>query len=226
LRKKAAWLQEALDYQFQDEGLLQQALTHRSAPGPNNERLEFLGDSVLQVTISEVVFRARAGATEGKLSRLRSSLVKDTMLARIARDLDIGEHLILGPGEKKSGGHRRGSILADALEAIFGAVYLDAGIAAATSVIYKAYGDRLHDIPDAASARDPKSQLQEWLQGRALPLPDYQLAKTSGKAHKQTFDVSCEVAELDWKTMGQGTTRRDAEQEAARSMLDLVSDAD
>jgi ribonuclease-3 len=224
LRKSTAWLKKRLAYQFQDEGLLTQALTHRSASGNSNERLEFLGDAVLQVAVSEVVFRTRATASEGQLSRLRSSLVKDTTLAAIALELELGEHLILGPGEKKSGGFRRGSILADSLEAIFGAVYLDRGMDAATKVIFKAYGGRLRDIPDAASARDPKSRLQEWLQGRALALPEYQLQKTSGKAHKQVFDVSCEIAELDKKTRGQGTTRRNAEQEAARNMLELVVD--
>jgi len=222
LEKAANWLKESLDYEFQDEGLLRQSLTHRSAPGASNERLEFLGDSVLQVTISEVVFRARAGADEGELSRLRSSLVKDTTLAEIASELGVGTYLILGPGEKKSGGYRRASILADTLEAIFAAVFLDRGIEAAAGVIYKAFGERLSDFPDKADLRDPKSQLQEWLQSRRLALPDYQLEKTSGKAHKQVFHVSCSIAELDRKTAGQGSTRRDAEQVAAESMLQLV----
>lgn len=221
--KATPWLRQSLDYEFQDAGLLRQALTHRSASGPNNERLEFLGDSVLQVTISELVFRARAEADEGQLSRLRSSLVKDTTLAEIASGIGIGEHIILGPGEKKTGGHRRASILADALEALFGAVFLDRGIVAAARVIHTAFGDRINEIPDEAELRDPKSQLQELLQSRKLALPDYQLVKTSGKAHKQIFAVSCSIPELDVSTAGNGSTRRDAEQNAAREMLDLVA---
>lgn len=217
--KATAWLKNSLAYEFKDAGLLRQALTHRSAAGESNERLEFLGDSVLQITISDLVFRARAGATEGQLSRLRSSLVKDVTLAEIAAELGIGAYLILGPGEKKSGGHRRSSILADALEALFGAVYLDRGIDAAITVIHTAFGERLHDIPDEAALRDPKSRLQEWLQSRGLALPDYNLDQTTGKAHKQTFAVSCNIAQLKHKSSGQGSTRRDAEQEAARAML-------
>jgi ribonuclease-3 len=145
--------------------------------------------------------------------------VKDATLAEIAGDIGLGAHLILGPGEKKSGGHRRASILADALEAIFGAVFLDRGIDAATRVIYKALGERLSNIPDEADLRDPKSQLQEWLQSRRLALPVYQLEKTHGKAHRQTFYVSCSIGDVDKKTSGEGSTRRDAEQVAARSML-------
>ena len=221
--KAAPWLKQCLNYEFQDDGLLRQALTHRSASGPNNERLEFLGDSVLQVTISELVFRARAEADEGQLSRLRSSLVKDTTLAEIASEIGIGEHIILGPGEKKTGGHRRASILADALEALFGAVFLDRGIAAAATVIHSAFADRISNIPDEADMRDPKSRLQEMLQARKLALPDYQLENTSGKVHKQIFAVSCSIPELDVSTPGTGSTRRDAEQEAAQAMLDLVA---
>lgn len=217
--KATAWLKKSLSYEFEDVGLLRQALTHRSAAGESNERLEFLGDSVLQITISDLVFRARAGATEGQLSRLRSSLVKDVTLAEIAAELGIGSYLILGPGEKKSGGHRRSSILADALEALFGAVYLDRGIDAATTVIHTAFGKRLQEIPDEAALRDPKSRLQEWLQSRGLALPEYTLEQTTGKAHKQTFEISCNIVELEQTSSGQGSTRRDAEQEAARAML-------
>ena len=223
LDKAAAWLKENLDFEFSDQGLMQQALTHRSAPGNNNERLEFLGDAVLQVTISEVVFRARAGATEGQLSRLRSSLVKDSTLAKIAAELKLGDLIILGPGERKSGGHRRASILADALEAIFGAAFLDQGIEAARQVIYKAYGERLENIPQAAELRDPKSRLQEWLQSHAMQLPEYRIDKTSGKAHRQIFDVSCIVADAGLTTSGSGATRRDAEQNAARAMYEQLT---
>lgn len=218
----AAWLKQSLAYTFEDEQLLKQALTHRSAPGPNNERLEFLGDAVLQLVASELVFEKTPNASEGQLSRLRSTLVKDTTLAEIAADLGVGEFLILGSGEKKSGGHRRSSILADALEAIFGAIYLDAGLEGARQVIHKAYGERLHDLPEAADLRDPKSRLQEHLQGRKMALPDYAVQNISGKAHKQSFEVSCSIAELDAVTVGAGLTRRDAEQEAALAMLDKI----
>lgn len=220
--KAAAWLHKSLAYTFEDDALLRRALTHRSAPGPNNERLEFLGDSVLQLVISELVFEETRDASEGQLSRLRSSLVKDTMLAEVAQSLGIGEHLILGSGEKKSGGHRRSSILADALEAIFGAVFLDAGLAGAREIIHRAYGDRLHKLPESADLRDPKSRLQEFLQGRKMALPDYTMQKISGKAHKQSFEVACSIPELDAVAIGTGSTRRDAEQEAALVMLKKI----
>jgi ribonuclease-3 len=222
LDKAAAWLKQSLAYAFEDEQLLKQALTHRSAPGPNNERLEFLGDAVLQLVASELVFEKTPNASEGQLSRLRSTLVKDTTLAEIAADLGVGEFLILGSGEKKSGGHRRSSILADALEAIFGAIYLDVGLEGARQVIHKAYGERLHDLPEAADLRDPKSRLQEHLQGRKMALPDYAVQNISGKAHKQSFEVSCSIAELDAVTVGAGLTRRDSEQEAALAMLEKI----
>ncbi len=220
--KAAAWLQQSLAYIFSDEQLLRQALTHRSAPGANNERLEFLGDAVLQLVISGLVFENTDNASEGQLSRLRSTLVKDTTLAEVAATLGIGDHLILGPGEKKSGGHRRSSILADALEAVFGAVYLDAGLEGAVSVIRAAYGDRLHELAEFADLRDPKSRLQEYLQGRRMALPEYAVQNVSGKAHQQTFEVICNIPELDVKTYGTGSARRDAEQQAADAMLNKI----
>lgn len=220
--KAAAWLQQSLAYIFSDEQLLRQALTHRSAPGANNERLEFLGDAVLQLVISGLVFENTDNASEGQLSRLRSTLVKDTTLAEVAATLGIGDHLILGPGEKKSGGHRRSSILADALEAVFGAVYLDAGLEGAVSVIRAAYGDRLHELAEFADLRDPKSRLQEYLQGRRMALPEYAVQNVSGKAHQQTFEVICNIPELDVKTYGTGLARRDAEQQAAAAMLNKI----
>lgn len=226
LDKAEIWLRESLDYKFKDARLLHQALTHRSAHSENNERLEFLGDAVLDFVISDVVFRSHADAPEGDLSRLRSSLVKATSLAERATHLGIGEHLVLGGGERKSGGHRRDSILADALEAIFGAVYLDSGIEAARAVIERAFGDRLTDLPDVNELRDPKTRLQEWLQGRGLPLPDYELVNVSGKAHRQTFEVSCTIDEGRTITDGRGTTRRNAEQEAAQKMLEEMAGGD
>jgi ribonuclease-3 len=170
------------------------------------------------------VFEKTRYASEGQLSRLRSTLVKDTMLAEVAEALGIGEHLILGSGEKKSGGHRRSSILADSLEAIFGAVYLDAGLEGARKIIHNAYGDRLYNLPEAADLRDPKSRLQELLQSRNLALPDYTIEKTSGKAHKQSFEVACRIPELDAVTIGTGSSRRDAEQDAAIAMLANIDD--
>jgi len=225
LDKAVAWLRTRLDYEFHDEGLLQRALTHRSAPGRNNERLEFLGDAVLDAVISEVVFEMEPDADEGDLSRLRSSLVRDVSLAEIAVDLDIGEHLTLGAGEKKSGGHRRASILADAVEAIIGAVYLDSGYAEAQRVIRNAFGARLHDLPDVAELRDPKTRLQELLQSRQAALPDYDVVSVSGKAHQQTFTVNCRLDEPGLISEGRGSTRRDAEQKAAQEMLTNLSEA-
>ncbi|MGI9200599.1 MAG: ribonuclease III [Woeseiaceae bacterium] len=208
-----------LSYEFTDATLLQQALTHRSCPGANNERLEFLGDAVLDFVVSEIVYRSHANASEGDLSKLRASLVKDTSLGELAKGLGMGEHLILGGGERKSGGHRRESILADALEALFGAVYLDSGIAAATSVIERVFSDRLQNLPSLDELRDPKTRLQEWLQGRGHNLPSYQLLQVSGKTHKQKFEVSCSIQDAAEITTGSGTTRRNAEQAAALAML-------
>jgi len=222
LDKAASWLETTLNYRFKDPGLFSRALTHRSAAGTNNERLEFLGDAVLDFVISEVIFELRPEAPEGDLSKLRSSLVKDTSLAQLARDLGLGEHLILGSGERKTGGHRRESILADALEALFGAVYLDRGFTAAQEMIEQVFEKRLEELPDAEDLRDPKTRLQEWLQARKFALPEYELTGTSGKAHAQRFAVTCTLADLAHVTEGNSTTRRKAEQQAARRMLAIV----
>ncbi len=212
------WLSKTLGYSFSDVDLLQQALTHRSAPGASNERLEFLGDAVLDFVISEVLFHALPDAQEGDLSRLRASLVRDTSLAGIAVDLDIGEHLILGSGERKTGGHRRQSILADALEALFGAVYLDSDFDTAAGLIRRVFEDKLEDLPHADDLRDPKTRLQEWLQARGEALPDYELVTVTGKAHQQRFEVRCQVPGQE-AVPGEGRSRRGAEQQAARRML-------
>ncbi len=216
---KAAWLKQSLQYEFSDKKLLEMALTHRSAAGTNNERLEFLGDSVLQLVISELLFAERPDASEGRLSRIRSTLVRDATLGELGAELGVGDHLILGGGEKKSGGHRRASILADTVEALFGAVYLDAGFDAARRVILTALDQRIRDLPDGKELRDPKSRLQEILQSRKLALPEYAIETVSGKAHNQRFTVSCKIEQLDLVSNGRGTTRRDAEQEAADGML-------
>ena len=221
--KAESWLNKALHYRFRDTDLFAQALTHRSATGRNNERLEFLGDAVLDFVISDLVFKIRPEASEGDLSKLRSSLVKDTSLASLAVDLGLGEYLILGSGERKTGGHRRDSILADALEAIFGAVYLDSGIDAAKEVIEHVFAERLEDLPDAEALRDSKTRLQEWLQARKLALPEYELVSVSGQAHQQRFAVTCTVTELSQTTNGESTTRRKAEQQSAKNMLKILS---
>ena len=220
MEQAESWLDKTLHYRFHDASLLTQALTHRSANGRNNERLEFLGDAVLDFVISDAVFKRRPDASEGDLSKLRASLVKDTSLAKLAAELGIGEHLILGSGERKTGGHRRESILADALEAIFAAVFLDSGFAAATQIIERVFARRLEELPNAEDLRDAKTRLQEWLQARKLSVPDYELVEATGKAHQQRFVVSCTVSELSQTTEGESTTRRKAEQKAARRMLE------
>lgn len=212
------WLGKTLGYGFSDVRLLKQALTHRSAPGESNERLEFLGDAVLDIVISEMLFHALPDAPEGDLSRVRASLVRDTSLAGIAAELGIGEHLILGSGERKSGGHRRQSILADALEALLGAVYLDSDFDTAAELIRNIFGDRLSDLPHADELRDPKTRLQEWLQARGAAPPDYELVNVTGKAHQQRFQVRC-VVPGQAPVAGEGRSRRGAEQQAARGML-------
>jgi len=226
LDKAAAWLRQSLAYSFDDPQLLRQALTHRSAAGGNNERLEFLGDAVLQLVISDWVYARAGDASEGQLSRIRASLVKSRTLSKLANALGVGVYVILGPGEKKSGGHRRASILADTLEAVFGAIYLDGGLAAARAAIQQAYGELLHDMPEFADLRDPKSRLQELLQGRGMAVPDYEVLQVSGKAHAQTFEVMCSVPALGATTTGSGPARKDAEQKAAVAMLATLERAD
>ncbi len=222
--KAVSWLEKTLQYRFNNVELFRLALTHRSASKQNNERLEFLGDAVLDFVASEVIYRARPEASEGDLSKLRASLVKDDSLAELALGLELGEHLILGSGEQKSGGHRRESILADALEAIFGAVFLDGGFEAAKTVIDRVYNDRYTMLPDEKDLRDPKTRLQEWLQARKMSLPDYELVAESGKDHDKRFCVSCTVTEMSALTEGTATTRRKAEQKAARTMIDKLAD--
>lgn len=212
------WLRDTLDYDFDDPALLQQALTHRSAAAKNNERLEFLGDAVLDFSISDLLYARYPAATEGELSRLRAALVRAETLAELAEELGVGGHLVLGSGEKKSGGHRRESILADALEAIFGAVFLDGGFAAARRIIESLFAARLEALPSADELKDPKTRLQEYLQARGLDLPTYTTVSVTGKAHAQRFSVSCAVGD-GRKTSGEGGSRREAEQRAATEML-------
>ena len=225
MKVAASWLKNSLDYDFADASLLERALTHRSASGSNNERLEFLGDAVLDFVVSDIVFHLEADADEGDLSRLRASLVRDTTLAEVAADLGLGQHLILGPGELKSGGFRNTSILADALEAIFGAVYLDSGFDAADAVIRRALKQRIENLPDVADLKDPKTRLQERLQAAGHPLPEYETESVAGKAHRQTFLVRCVVRAFGLDTQGKGSSRRAAEQKAARLMLEALKNS-
>lgn len=222
--KAETWLDKTLHYRFADTGLFRQALTHRSASGANNERLEFLGDAILDFVISDRLYRDCPEASEGDLSKLRSSLVKDTSLAQLAVELGIGEHLRLGGGERKTGGHRRESILADAVEAIFGAIFLDAGIGAAREVIERLFEDRLANLPDVADLRDAKTRLQEWLQARQQELPEYELVQATGKAHQQRFEVTCKVVAVAAVTTGEAASLRKAEQKAAARMLETLQE--
>lgn len=216
-------LLKRLGYRFRDASLLDSALTHRSAGGLNNERLEFLGDAVLGLVIAEDLYKRYPEASEGELSRLRASLVRKQTLAELARDLELGECLRLGSGELKSGGYRRDSILADALEAIFGAVYLDSGFAGCAQLIQALYSERLGALPDEPMAlKDPKTLLQEHLQGQHLELPEYSVISIRGDAHQQVFEVECRVPALDQSTRGNGSSRRRAEQQAAQAMLESL----
>ncbi len=219
MKTAAAWLQEALDYECRDPALLEAALTHRSAGGPHNERLEFLGDAILNCVVARLVFQEFAAADEGDLSRFRASLVSGEALAVIAAELDLGHYVRLGSGELKSGGFRRKSILADALEALFGAIYLDGGFEAAARVIERLFVPRLDRMPSAAELKDPKTRLQEAVQARGLPLPVYAVESISGEAHNQVFEVSCSVGSLALRAIGVGPSRRRAEQAAASEVL-------
>lgn len=211
------------DYQFRDTQLLEQALTHRSyARNQNNERLEFLGDSVLSLAISRHIYQRFPGASEGELSRLRASLVKEATLASVAREIGLGDHLRLGSGELKSGGYRRASILADALEAIIGAVYLDADFVQAEAVVLRVYRSRLQDLDIERELKDAKTRLQEYLQARGSDLPTYVVEKTTGKSHNQTFSVSCSIPHLELQSQGSGSSRKKAEQRAAQAILDQL----
>ncbi len=224
MRKPAEELARRIDYQFKSPAYLTTALTHRSAAKKNNERLEFLGDSVLSLVISEYLYARESKASEGELSRLRSSLVKGDKLAELAQQLQLGDYLILGSGELKSGGFRRSSILADTLEAIFGAVFLDSDFDTCKRVILDLYQQELADLPKASSTKDFKTRLQEYMQSRQLPLPDYNVIDINGEAHAQTFTVECSVTELDSPIVGQGTSRRKAEQRAAENTLSALTD--
>jgi len=214
-----AGLQARLAHRFSDPALLARALTHRSFSSDHNERLEFLGDSVLSLAVSHLLFRRLAQLPEGDLSRVRANLVKQDTLHRLALKLELSPLLRLGEGEAKSGGAARPSILADAVEAVIGAVYLDAGYAAAQALVERLYEAVEINPHMEAAGKDAKTELQEWLQGHKMKLPAYRVVATLGAAHKQTFDVECEVAELGFVERGIGGSRRAGEQAAAAAML-------
>jgi ribonuclease-3 len=209
-----------LQHRFQDARLLRQALTHRSYGTEHNERLEFLGDGVLNCAVALLLYQRFPGLPEGHLSRLRANLVNQESLCRIANELGVGEELLLGEGELKSGGFRRPSILADAFEALLGAVVLDGGFDAAARVVDRIYGPLLAELDPTTQGKDPKTLLQEYLQARHLPLPRYNVVQVKGEAHEQQFQVECVIADLEIRTEGEGPSRRSAEQSAARQAYD------
>ena len=212
-------LEELLEVRFSRPEVLDLALTHRRH---NNERLEFLGDSILNHVIAEHLYKSHPDASEGELSRMRASLVKGEALASLARQLHLGEWVRLGPGELKSGGHRRSSILADTLEAVIGAILLDAGTDVVRARVLSWYGELMGSVNPETAAKDAKTSLQEYLQGRGLPLPDYRLARGEGEDHRQEFHVDCVIPELKVTAQGRGSSRRRAEQDAAAAALEAL----
>ncbi len=213
--KSGSVLSKKLGYVFADPGLLQRALTHRSYAPEHNERLEFLGDSILGCVIANYLFSHYQQLSEGELSRLRSNLVREETLATLALQLDLGSHLQLGEGERKSGGFRRPSILADGVEALIGAIFLDGGFAAAERAVLNIYVPYLASVDVRTLGKDAKTLLQEYLQGKHIPLPNYSIVATLGEAHAQLFQVDCAIPSLKITARGEGTSRRNAEQQAA-----------
>jgi ribonuclease-3 len=223
LKARARWAESRLGYRFADPALLTQALTHRSvSQSQNNERLEFLGDAFLNYAIGRSLYERDAVAPEGDLSRQRASLVSRTTLAALGRELDLEGQLIMGPGETRTGGAARGSVLANAVEAVIGAVLIDGGTSAAEQLVAHLFGPRLLSLPEAADLKDAKTRLQEWLQARGQVLPTYALDTVDGPPHHRSFRVSCAVPHASLVTVGQGPSRRRAEQAAAAAMLALL----
>lgn len=222
---RSRWAERHLHYSFSDTALLRRALTHRSASRRNNERLEFLGDAVFNLTVAQMLFEQQPEATEGDLSRARAALVKKTTLAALGREIGLDDQLIFGAGELRSGGASRSSALADAVEALVGAVLVDGGFEAASALVRRLLAEQLRELPDAESLKDPKTKLQEWLQGRGRALPRYAVESVSGREHKRVFHVVCTVGEVEDAVRGTGSSRRAAEQDAAARMLAQLSDA-
>ncbi len=218
---KLGKLVKQLDYTFNDIAHLELSLTHRSASSRHNERSEYLGDSVLNFIVAEALFRQYADATEGELSRYRAILVRKETLADISRELNLGEYIVLGSGELKSGGFRRDSILADALEAVFAAILLDGGFDAIKKTILMLYKERIATVKDH-QLKDPKSRLQEYLQSRKLGLPEYSVVTMAGEPHEQIFSIECRIKELNIKVTAGGKSRRKAEQAAAKILLSQI----
>ncbi|HWV16854.1 MAG TPA: ribonuclease III [Cellvibrio sp.] len=216
-------LQQRLGYEFKQQKLLQLALTHRSHGAQNNERLEFLGDSILNLIIGEALFNRFPLAREGQLSRIRAQLVKGETLAEIAREFGVGECLILGEGEMKSGGHSRDSILADSVEAMIGALFSEVQFEACRSHVLRWYEQRLNALSLEATDKDPKSRLQEYLQSQRKPLPEYEVVETLGEAHSHIFTIECRVAVLKQAVRAQASNRREAEKLAASEVLRLLN---
>ncbi len=219
-------LQQRLGYRFLQPGLMTCALTHRSAGADHNERLEFLGDAVLQTAVSALLYERFAGSDEGDLTRVRAHLVREDSLHRLALALGLPDVVRLSEGEARGGGALRPSILADALEALIGAVYLDGGFASAYALVRRLFGQTIATTEADNWSKDAKTELQEWLQARKLPVPVYRIAATRGQAHAQTFDLECAVAALGLTEHGEGRSRRIAEQEAARRMLAVLKASD
>jgi ribonuclease-3 len=217
--KQLALLEQKLGYEFQNHSLLNNALTHRSHSSAHNERLEFLGDSILNFIVAELLYLRFPKAPEGDLSRLRAALVRGEVLAEVAKTFALGEHLNLGEGELKSGGFRRASILADALEAVIGAIYLDSGIESCKVCVHAWFDSRLNDLSLETGEKDPKSQLQEWLQARKKPLPVYAVTEIGGDSHNQNFTVTCSVTLINEVATASAASRKTAEKEAAFKML-------
>lgn len=215
-------LTKKLKHKFNNPQLLTSALTHRSRGGDHNERMEFLGDAVVNFVIAEVLYHQFPTAAEGELSRWRATLVNRDALADLAKGFDLGPHLLLGPGELRSGGHERHSILSCAMEALIGAVYLDAGFDVVKQCIIDWYQVQLSSLSSAASHKDPKTLLQEHLQSQRKPLPIYTVESIEGEAHQQSFIVSCQIEGVEEKSLGRGTSRRRAEQDAAQAMLEVI----
>jgi len=211
-----------IPYSFSDPDLLSLALSHRSVGRLNNERLEFLGDSILNFVVSARLFDFKSDDNEGELSRLRARVVRGESLAKLAQDLMLGDYIKLGEGELKSGGYKRKSILADALEAIFGAIYLDGGFASCEAAILHVCNPMIEELPDAGELIDPKTRLQEWLQGKGFALPVYTLLSEKGPPHKKQFLIQCEALDVDVKVEGQGSSRQKAQQAAASAALDVI----
>lgn len=220
MSNKLVNLESVIGYTFQNAELVKTALTHRSAHAKNNERFEFIGDAIVNFVIAEALFQHQKTATEGELSRLRSTLVRGDTLAKIAKEFSLGDYIKLGPGELKSGGHARTSILADTLEALIAAIYLDSDFETCRTTVLGWFESRLSTSSAGKNLKDPKTALQELLQGKKNALPSYQVVKTEGHAHEQMFTVQCVVTGIDFVALGVGSSRRKAEQKAAKSILE------